>query len=717
LKRAHLGITAASLGALALGPLASAGSAEAAAPGAPRAAAVASLASSRPATSRPDRTFGPAQRAAAIAHARQTRPATADRLHLGAPEGLVVKDVVRDTDGTQHIRYDRTYAGLPVIGGDLVVEQTPAGAIGKVTWASPRRIAVPSTDAPVAGGTAKTAAAARAGLRAGTSAPVKVVYAALHRPVLAWQTTVTGTATDGTPVRDLVYTDARTGRQLARLPQVMNAEGTGSSLYSGSVPLQTTPSGSTYQLTDGTRGGHSTYDANGSTSTARGTLFTDADNVWGNGTTSSRQSAAVDAAYGAGATWDFYKTTFGRSGIKNNGVGAYSRVHYGSGYENAFWGDACFCMTYGDGGTSLKPLTALDVAGHEMSHGVTAATDGLVYSGDAGGLNEATSDVMGTMVEFSAGNANDPGDYYIGEKIMKDGTYLRRMDKPSLDGGSVDCWTSATRNLDPHYSSGVGNHLFYLLAEGTGAKTIGGRAHSASACNGSTLTGINRAKAAAIWYRAMTTYWTSTTTYPQAANGMVKAAKDLYGVASGECTSTLAAWKGVAVTPTETCGAAAPPPSGGNLLANPGFESGPTGWSATSGAITNSTSAAPRTGSYYAWLDGYGTSHTDTVSQSVAVPAASSATLSFFLRVSTSETTTSTAYDTLKVQVTSGTTTTTLATYSNLDRGTGYVARSVNLTGYTGRTVTVRLVGVEDASAATSFLVDDTSLTTGLTTG
>ena len=470
-------------------------------------------------------------------------------------------------------------------------------------------------------------------------------------------------------------------------------------------------SGSTYQLTDSTRGGHSTYDANNSTSTARGTLFTDADNVWGNGTTSSRQSAAVDAAYGAAKTWDMYKAHFGRTGIRNDGVAAYSRVHYGNSYENAFWDDACFCMTYGDGGTTFSPLTSLDVAGHEMSHGVTAATSGLNYSGDAGGLNEATSDVFGTMVEFEAANANDPGDYYIGEKISKNGTYLRRMDNPSLDGGSKNCWTSTTGSLDPHYSSGVGNHLFYLLAEGTGTKTIGGRSHSATTCNGTTLTGLGRDTAAAIWYRAMTTYWTSTTTYPQAANTQIKAAKDLYGATSAQCTATLNAWKGVAVTPTETCGTT-PPPTGGNLLANPGFESGATSWTQTAGVITNDAGASPRTGAYYAWLDGYGTTHTDSVSQSVTIPAAASATLSFYLRISSDETTTSTAYDTLKVQVTSGSTTTTLATYSNLNKGTTYVARSVNLAAYTGKTVTVKFLGVEDSSAATSFLVDDTSLTT-----
>jgi hypothetical protein len=420
----------------------------------------------------------------------------------------------------------------------------------------------------------------------------------------------------------------------------------------------------------------------------------------------------VDAAYGAAETWDFYKSTFGRTGIANNGVAAYSRVHYGSGYENAFWDDSCFCMTYGDGGATLKPLTSLDVAGHEMSHGVTAATAGLDYTGDSGGLNESTSDVMGTMVEFYAANASDPGDYYIGEKIMKDGTYLRRMDNPSLDGGSVNCWSSTTRNLDPHYSSGVGNHLFYLLAEGTGSKTIGGLPHSSTACNGATLTGIGRSAAAAIWYRALTTYWTSTTTYPQAANGMVSAAKDLYGATSTQCSATVAAWQAVSVTPTTTCGGSGGG-GGGNLLANPGFESGATSWTSTSGVITNSASGFPHSGAYYAWLDGYGTSHTDSVSQSVTIPAAASATLTFYLDVATDETTTTTAYDTLKVQVTSGGTTSTLATYSNLNAGASYVQRSVNLSAYTGKTVTVKFLGTEDTSAATSFLVDDTSLATG----
>jgi subtilisin family serine protease len=160
-------------------------------------------------------------------------------------------------------------------------------------------------------------------------------------------------------------------------------------------------------------------------------------------------------------------------------------------------------------------------------------------------------------------------------------------------------------------------------------------------------------------------------------------------------------------------GGTTPPPTGGNLLANPGFESGATGWSATAGVITNASGAPARTGSWKAWMTGYGSTHTDTLSQTVTVPAASSATLSFHLFVSSQETTTSTAYDRLTVQAVSGGTTTTLATYSNLDKGSSYVQRTLNVSAFTGRSVTLRFTAVEDSSLATSFVVDDTSLTTG----
>ncbi|MET7729855.1 hydrolase [Streptomyces sp. NPDC005402] len=149
------------------------------------------------------------------------------------------------------------------------------------------------------------------------------------------------------------------------------------------------------------------------------------------------------------------------------------------------------------------------------------------------------------------------------------------------------------------------------------------------------------------------------------------------------------------------------------LLGNNGFESGSSTWTATSGVITNSSSESARTGSYYAWLDGYGSARTDTLSQSVTVPSAcTTATLSFYLHVDTAETTTSTAYDTLKVQVlnSSGTVLGTLATYSNLNAGSGYTQRSFNLAGYAGQTVTLKFTGTEGSTLQTSFVIDDTAL-------
>jgi hypothetical protein len=164
-------------------------------------------------------------------------------------------------------------------------------------------------------------------------------------------------------------------------------------------------------------------------------------------------------------------------------------------------------------------------------------------------------------------------------------------------------------------------------------------------------------------------------------------------------------------TPSATPTPTPPPPS--QLLLNPGFESGNVSWVATAGVITNSTSRTPRTGSWYAWLDGYGTTHTDTLYQQVTIPAsATSATLNFYLKIDTAETTTTIAFDTLKVQIrnSSNTVLATLATYSNLNKGTVYLLKSFNVTAYKGQTIRVYFLGVEDSSLQTSFLIDDTAL-------
>ncbi|MEV7415314.1 M4 family metallopeptidase [Streptomyces sp. NPDC089919] len=513
---------------------------------------------------------------APVSQDRTSAAATARTLGLGAQEQLVVKDVVRDADGTVHTRYERTYAGLPVLGGDLIVHRAADGTVEDVTKAVRAAITVASltpkqTPAAAASAAVRTARAAKTTGAAAGQAPRKVVWAATGTPVLAYETLVTGVQQDGvTPSRLRVVTDAATGAKLyeaqlidsitdgrtgrgtasaAKPAAQAAATGSGVSQYSGTVTLNTTKSGSTYSLVDSVRGGSSTVDLKHKTS-GKGTVFTDADNKWGTGSPADNQTAAVDAAYGAAQTWDFYKNVLKRNGIKNDGRAPVSRVHYGKAYVNAFWDDSSFTITYGDGDGNKKPLTQLDVAGHEFSHGVTSATAGLEYSGESGGLNEATSDIFGTAVEWNANNAKDTGDYLLGEKIdiFGNGTPLRYQDKPSRDGrGSADYWSAGVGNLDVHYSSGVANHFFYLLSEGSGAKDINGVHYDSPTVDGSTVAGIGRDKAVQIWYKALTSYFTSTTDYKGARVGTLKAAADLYGANSAEAKAVAAAWTAVNV--------------------------------------------------------------------------------------------------------------------------------------------------------------------------
>ncbi|PNE38870.1 MULTISPECIES: M4 family metallopeptidase [Streptomyces] len=476
---------------------------------------------------------------------------TAKALGLGSQEKLVVKDVIKDADGTVHTRYDRTFGGLPVLGGDLVVHTAKGGAVKGVTKAAKASVKVASLTAKIAPKAAALAAESTATKTIGAKkvdapAPRKVIWAAKGTPVLAYETVVGGVQKDGTPNQLHVITDANTGKKLFQFQGIET--GVGNSEYAGKVDLASKKGGSGYELTDDSRGGHQTFNLSGSES-GGGKLFTNSTDTWGDGKPSNPETAAVDAAYGAQETWDYYKNVHGRSGIKGDGKGATSRVHYGQNYVNAFWDDSCFCMTYGDGEGNNKPLTALDVAGHEMSHGVTSATAGLEYSGESGGLNEATSDIFGASVAFYAKNPTEPGSYFIGKKIdiNGDGKPLRYMDKPSKDGQSLDNWSADAGNVDVHYSSGIANHFFYLLSEGSGAKDANGDHYDSPTADGSKVTGIGRDKAEKIWFKALTTYMTSTTDYKAAREATVKAATDLYGAGSAEVKGVESAWTGVNV--------------------------------------------------------------------------------------------------------------------------------------------------------------------------
>jgi Zn-dependent metalloprotease len=540
------------------------------------AAIATALAAAAPATAagRPSARDAVVARASALLSARQVNglanQATAD--------AFIPEDTIVDPDGTEHVRFARTYHGLPVIGGDMVLHSRNGKALGvSETLATRKRPGIrPGIAKSRAVGVANREFAGKA-----TEAPDShlVVYARGAKPVLAYEVVLRGFSADQTPREMHYFVDAKSGKMLDRWDGIETAQpgrdtdacasgtpavGVGHSLTEGDVAIDSVRCGKGYQLRDLTRGGGYTTNM-GLRQTGMGTIYSDADNKWGNGGLHDAATVAADAHYGVSATWDYYLDVHGRHGIADDGVGAVSRVHYGRNYNNAFWSDGCFCMTFGDGdnGVTSNPLVALDVAGHEMSHGVTSRSAGLVYSRESGGLNEANSDIMGTMVEWHVDNPNDPGDYMIGEKVYPDNPgylALRYMFKPSLDGISPDCYSSTLGNLNVHYSSGVANHFYYLLAEGavvpagfgpdsqfaadTGIELTKG----SLVCDGNTaITGIGREAASRIWYRALTVYMTSNTDYAGARAATGQAAADLYGAGSTQANAVAAAWNAVSV--------------------------------------------------------------------------------------------------------------------------------------------------------------------------
>jgi Zn-dependent metalloprotease len=293
--------------------------------------------------------------------------------------------------------------------------------------------------------------------------------------VLAYEVRVRGVSARDGEADMRYFVDARTGKVLDKWNRIHTtaATGVGQTLFLGDINIITNSISGGFQLVDPTRGGGNTRDGLGkeiSRVYSSAAIMTDADNNWGNNTESSVQSEASDAHFGVATTWDFYQNVFGRNGIYDDGVGVKSIVNVtfrsggpATGGNAAWYGAPYKFMAYGLGTSTWYPVVAIDVAGHEMTHGVTEATANLDYANDAGGLNEASSDIMGTMVEFYANNAADAGDYMIGEKIYRSNptgkSALRYMFRPGdADGGrSYNCYPAGgLGGVDPHYSSAGG---------------------------------------------------------------------------------------------------------------------------------------------------------------------------------------------------------------------------------------------------------------------
>jgi Zn-dependent metalloprotease len=473
--------------------------------------------------------------------------AHANKKGLAGNSDLKTTRVFADDQEKSHTRFQQTHKGVPVFGGEAIVHLNPDESVFAVTDDLIASVAVdtnPYRSADEAVRTAISDLGCENCLTAPPAADLQILRHGgndyLTYRVQLWRED--GSHETSMPV---YFVDAKTGNVVWEYNNLQTASG--SSLYSGTVTINTYFKSPSYYMEDISRK-IGTFDfRNGTSSVYR---FTDADDVWN----TSSQRAGVDAHYGAAKTYDYFLNAHGRRGIDGSGgPGGYtsadgvtrlisSRVHYSSGYNNAFWNGTY--MTYGDGnGSTFGPLVTLDICGHEMTHGVTERTAGLTYANESGALNESMSDVFGAMVERSA-QGQTSNTWKIGEQCYTPsvgGDALRYMDNPHAASNSgytadddpdhyAERYTGTGDSGGVHINSGIGNKAFYLVA-------VGGTHH-----RGGSVTGIGADAAAKIWYRALTSYMTSSTNFKGARTATLNAAAALYGSGSTNYNAVAQAW-------------------------------------------------------------------------------------------------------------------------------------------------------------------------------
>ncbi len=394
-----------------------------------------------------------------------------------------------------------------------------------------------------------------------------------------------------------IYVDAVSGKIIYRNATIKHANvvGTAATTYSGSRTITADSFNGAYRLRETAHGlGIETYNAKKGDSYTAAVDFTDNDNNWTAAErTTNFDQIALDAHWGATATYDYFKNVHGRSSYDNANAKIKSYVHYddtpgdGVGFENAYWNGSV--MTYGDGASRFRPLAALDVCGHEIGHAVCEKTAALAYQRESGGMNEGFSDIWGAAIE--AYSTVGKSTWLIGEDIDKVRPSLRSMSNPNAEGQpdtyggtywqNPNCGTP-TRNNDycgVHTNSGVLNYWFYLLSVGGSGTNDISQAFSVSA--------ITIDKAAKIAFRTEATYLSANSTYANARTFAIKSAQDLYGVNSNEEIQTTNAWHAVGVGAryvapvTTTC--AVPTALAATLVA---ATTGTLNWGAVSGATT-----------------------------------------------------------------------------------------------------------------------------------
>ncbi|RYU77985.1 M4 family metallopeptidase [Hymenobacter persicinus] len=516
-----------------------------------------------------------------------------EQLQLTKDDQLVQAKTEADQLGFVHEKYDQYYKGVKVEHGMYTVHarqgnvQSISGDFERITNLN----VTPSLSAASALKSAMSFVGAtkymwqdareEAGLKVMEDNPAAtykpqgelVIVNALEtgKPTLAWKFNIYAQQ----PLsRAYVYVDAQNGQVVMQDAIIKHtaATATFATAYSGTRSLENeTVVAGQYRLREYTRGlGIETYNAKKGNSYTAAVDFTDADNSWTEYNNANFDNVAGDAHFGAQATFDYWKLVHGRSSYDNANAKIKSYVHFddtpgdGVGFENAYWNGSV--MTYGDGASRFRPLTALDVCGHEIGHAVCEKTANLTYQNESGAMNEGFSDIWGAAIEqYTAAKLGlTKSTWLIGEDIDKQQPGLRSMSNPNSQGqpdtykgtywrATTTSPTSANDYGGVHTNSGVLNYWFYLVSVGgSGTNDIG------SAFN---VTGITIDAAAKIAYRTESTYLTASSTFASARTASIQAATDLYGAGSAQVQTVTNAWYAVGVG--AAYGGTTPPPTGG----------------------------------------------------------------------------------------------------------------------------------------------------------
>lgn len=449
------------------------------------------------------------------------------------------KSALADDLGQIHVRFSRTHRGLDVDGGELVGHLDQDGVYrGANGYLRKLNLDV----RPVLGANAALDLVRRtvAGPADLTCRLVILIETPDSEPELTWHVTAQNLSEEPVSLHEY-FVSARSGEVLLDYDnsQTGDALGSGQGWHYQGVSLHTdsfvgpmTPScpddyivTNGYRTRDLTRGGFETHNACLLSNPVPNILL-DEDNIWGG---DAPYSTGVDAHYGTAKAWDYFAAKHARNGFDGLGTRVVAFVEWPQNNARFFPPDKVK-FGYNIWG---RPITMLDVVGHEWAHMVTWSSAELRYANQPGGLNESTSDIFGTMIEFQANNPEDPGDYLIAEKGGNPRGFNRNMCDPPSDGNSIDHVSGYYDQMNVHFSSGIGNKVFCLLANG-------------GTHYGVTVQSIGRVKAAKIWYRALTVYFTTTTNFSQARGYCIQAATDI-GYGNATVQSVRDAWRSVGV--------------------------------------------------------------------------------------------------------------------------------------------------------------------------